>query len=128
MHSHTTTTHTISRNLTLQRGFTLVELVMTCAIIGVLAAIAIPQYNLYRAKSFDAEADVTLRRIATAEEAYFMNSSNYISCDQTDCGLYFPEVRGIPSTVNLQFNCTPVSCNATASHTRGTGKVYSWTS
>ncbi len=111
-----------------QRGFTLLELVTTCAIIIVLGAIAIPQYTLYRARAFDADADITLRRVATAEEAYFMKSSNYISCNQSDCSTYFPEIRGIPLAINLQFTCSAVSCTATASHSRGTGKVYSWSS
>jgi len=58
-------------------GFTLIELMMVIAIIGILVAIAIPQYSLYKSRSFNAAAQADLRNAATAQEAYFMDHATY---------------------------------------------------
>jgi type IV pilus assembly protein PilA len=60
-------------------GFTLIELMIVIAVIGILAAIAIPQYSLYRTRSFNAAAQADLRNAATAQEAYFLDHETYCS-------------------------------------------------
>jgi type IV pilus assembly protein PilA len=61
------------------KGFTLIELMIVIAIIGILAAIAIPQYSLHRTRSFNSAAQADLRNAATAQEAYFMDHGTYCS-------------------------------------------------
>ena len=60
-----------------ERGFTLIELMIVIAIIGILAAIAIPQFNSYRKKSYNASAMSDVRNAATAQEAYFIDAQSY---------------------------------------------------
>jgi type IV pilus assembly protein PilA len=60
-----------------QKGFTLVELMIVVAIIGILAAIAIPQFAAYRAKAFNAAAESDLRNFKTAMEASLADTQVY---------------------------------------------------
>jgi type IV pilus assembly protein PilA len=59
-------------------GFTLVELMITAVLIGILAAIAIPNFLAYQAKSRRAEAYANVVAIATSELSYQAESDVYV--------------------------------------------------
>src|SRR5437867_6425761 len=68
------------------KGFTLIELLVVVAIVGILAAIAIPQFAAYRARGFNARVASDARNAATANEAYFVDYNVYAttgSCSPT---------------------------------------------
>jgi type IV pilus assembly protein PilA len=60
-----------------EKGFTLIELMIVIAIIGILAAIAIPQFSVYRTRSYNSSANTDLKNACTAQEAYFVDWSTY---------------------------------------------------
>jgi type IV pilus assembly protein PilA len=65
------------KNIKRSKGFTLIELLIVVAIIGILAAIAIPQFNSYRQKGYNAAATSDLRNIRTTLEAYQADMQAY---------------------------------------------------
>jgi type IV pilus assembly protein PilA len=60
-----------------RKGFTLIELLIVVAIIGILAAIAIPQFSAYRAKANNTAATSDLRNLKTQLEAYYADFQKY---------------------------------------------------
>ncbi|MGB4600081.1 MAG: prepilin-type N-terminal cleavage/methylation domain-containing protein [Trichlorobacter sp.] len=60
-----------------RQGFTLIELLIVVAIIGILAAVAIPQFSAYRQKGFNSAAVSDVKNAKTAEESLFADNQTY---------------------------------------------------
>ena len=79
-------------------GFTLVELMVVVAIIGVLAAIAIPNYQRYQARSRQSEAKMALSNVYTAEQSFFSENGTYTNCLRQIGGLTQTDANSLAIT------------------------------
>ena len=92
-------------------GFTLIELLVVIAIIGILAAIAIPQFAAYRRRGFESDAIANARNLATAQEAYFVTNNTYSS------SVALLKVAGFNQSTNVAITTTGgAAFSITSSH------------
>ncbi len=99
-----------------QKGFSLIELMMTVAIIGILGSIALPSYMSYVKKSKRTEAKTELLRIAQLQESHFVENLSYAKA--LNNGLGFANAAEITETglYSITTLGTPTSCNGTSAN------------
>ena len=92
----------VMRKLMEQKGFTLIELMIVVGIIGILVAIAAPNFSKYQSKARQSEAKIALSAIYGAEKSFYSEYSSYAT--GLDAVGYAPE--GQRRYYNTGFNAT----------------------
>lgn len=108
-------------------GFTLLELLVVMALIGILMAIAVPQYEEYRRRAFDARARSDLYSAAMAQEAHFLDQEEYLSCENDGCAS-LPGLARLSAGVTLSMTASETGFTGSAEHSGGTGRIFRWDS
>ena len=103
-------------------GFTLVELMVTCAIVAILLGIAVPSYSLYMKRSRRGEAEAALMDIAQREQTYLVDQRAYApdlatlsTSVSVDVTTYY--------TVTFATGATPPTFTITATPKAGTAQA-----
>ncbi|MBC3957119.1 pilin [Pseudomonas triticifolii] len=104
-----------------QKGFTLIELMIVVAIVGILAAVAIPSYQNYAKKAAYTEVLAAMASVKTAVGVCVAQQGNLTDCDTAaEVGVTLPSGVGLPSVVNtITITGTSAAITATPNATKG---------
>ena len=108
-----------------KEGFTLIELLVVITVIGILAALAIPQFFAYRSRAIDTEMKSDIKNAVTAMESYYAEKFYYPTSVVEITPLGFRQTQGVTLVINLT---TPTSYTVTASKPAGTQPSFTFDS
>jgi len=82
-------------------GFTLLELIVVVAVLGILAAIAIQQFSLFRSRAMDASMRSDLKNAALAMESYYGEFLDYPTSLSAMQVVGYRKTNGVTMTINV---------------------------
>jgi prepilin-type N-terminal cleavage/methylation domain-containing protein len=107
------------------RGFTLLELIVVVAVLGILAAIAIQQFSLFRSRATDAAMRSDLKNAALAMESYYGEFLDYPASVSAIQLVGYRKTSGMTLTINVT---SPSTFTLTAGMPSGTQPSFTFDS
>ena len=114
------------KNVEGEKGFTLIELLIIIAIIGILSAIAIPQFSAYKLRGYNSDTKTNLTNLFLSCKAYWADNGRDSACNEKDVAntnYGFENSPGITITVPDDSN-TKSTFVATAKNSNVPGVIY----
>ena len=106
-------------------GFSLLEVLLVVGVIGLLAAIAIPQFMSYRSEAIDAQLKSDLRNAAVAIESYYAKKNVLPASIAETAGYGFQSTAGVTLSLLL---VSPTAYQLTASKSGGSQPSFTYDS
>jgi type IV pilus assembly protein PilE len=97
-----------------ERGFTLIELMVTCAVVAILAAVAYPSYLSHIRKSARAAAKAQMMDIASREQQFLLANRNFVAAAQLQASGYtLPDDVSAKYTYSIDVTSAPPTFTVT---------------
>ncbi len=82
-----------------EKGFTLIEIMMVIAILGILGATAIPVFRTWQMRAMGTEANIMAKQILDAQIVYYLDNNNFYPSDNTPVEIYHDDP---PNSQNIK--------------------------
>jgi type IV pilus assembly protein PilA len=115
----------LSKTANSESGFTLLELIVVVAVLGILVAIAVQQFQLHRARAIDASMRADLKNAALAMESYYGEFLVYPTTEAAILLVGYRKTSGVTLAISVP---TPSTFTLTASRPSGSQPSFTFDS